>query len=59
MSRNSPSEIQAYLATDHKGPGLDQIGFHVENLQSFKNDVEILSKADPEWLAPESPNLAS
>ena len=23
----------------------------------FKNDVELLVKADPEWLAPKSPNL--
>ena len=38
---------------------MDHIGFHVENLQSFQNDVEILSKANPEWPAPKSPNLES
>ncbi|HEY7163339.1 MAG TPA: VOC family protein [Candidatus Binatia bacterium] len=55
----APWKIQDYYGTEHKGPGMDHIGFKVENLAAFKNDVEILSKADPEWLAPKSPNLES
>jgi hypothetical protein len=38
---------------------MDHIGFKVEDLPAFKSDVEILSKADPEWLAPKSANLES
>lgn len=38
---------------------LVSIGFKVENVAAFKNDVEILTRTDPEWLAPKSPNLES
>ena len=55
----APWKIQDYLGTEHKGPGMDHIGFKVEDLPAFKSDVEILSKADPEWLAPKSANLES
>lgn len=55
----APWKIQDYYGTEHRGPGLDHIGFKVENVAAFKNDVEILTKADPEWLAPKSPNLES
>jgi hypothetical protein len=55
----APWKIQDYLGTEHKGPRLDHIGFKVENLAAFKNDVEILAKADPEYLAPKAPNLES
>jgi hypothetical protein len=30
-----------------------------KTLEAFKNDVEILTKANPEWLAPQSPTLES
>jgi hypothetical protein len=56
---SAPWAIQDYYGTEHKGPGLDHIGFKVENVVAFKNDVQVLTKADPEWLAPESPNLES
>jgi hypothetical protein len=36
---------------------LDHIGFRVENVEALKSDLAILAKADPEWLAPKSPNL--
>lgn len=36
---------------------MDHVGFKVENLEVFKKDVETLRTADPEWLAPKSPNL--
>ena len=36
---------------------MDHIGFKVENVAALKSDLEILAKADPEWLAPKSPNL--
>ncbi len=55
----APWKIKDYYGTEHKGPGMDHIGFKVENLETFKNDVELLTKADPEWLAPKSPNLES
>lgn len=55
----APWKIKDYYGTKHKGPGMDHIGFKVESLESFKKDVEILSKADPEWLAPKSANLES
>lgn len=51
----APWKIQDYYGTEHKGPGLDHLGFRVESVDAFKNDVEILTKADPEWLAPKSP----
>lgn len=53
----APWKIEDYYGTEHKGPGLDHIGFKVESVNNFKNDVEILAKTDPEWLAPKAPNL--
>ena len=53
----APWKIKDYYGTEHKAPGMDHIGFKVESLETFKNDVALLSKADPEWLAPKSPNL--
>ena len=53
----APWKIEDYYGTEHKGPGMDHVGFEVENLDAFKNDVEILTKTDPEWLAPKSPNI--
>jgi hypothetical protein len=38
---------------------LDHIGFRVESVEAFKNDVNTLTRADPEWLAPKSPNIES
>jgi catechol 2,3-dioxygenase-like lactoylglutathione lyase family enzyme len=52
-----PWNIKDFLGTGVERPALDHIGFKVESLESFKKDVEVLSKADPEWLAPKSPNL--
>ena len=53
----APWKIKDYYGTEHKAPGMDHIGFKVESLETFKKDVELLAKADPEWLAPKSPNL--
>ena len=50
-----PWKIEQYLGTEHRGPGLDHIGFKVESLDAFKKDVEILCSVDPEWLSPQSP----
>ena len=55
----APYKIQDYLGTEHKRPGFDHIGFEVENLQVFKDDVELLAKHDPEYLAPKPPNVES
>jgi catechol 2,3-dioxygenase-like lactoylglutathione lyase family enzyme len=55
----APWKIEDYYGTEHRGPGLDHIGFKVEDVDALKNDVEILTKTDPEWLAPKSPNLES
>ena len=55
----APWKIQDYHGTEHRGPGMDHIGFKVENVEAFKNDVETLTRTDPEWLAPKSPNLES
>jgi predicted enzyme related to lactoylglutathione lyase len=53
----TPWKIKDYLGTEHKAPGMDHVGFKVENLEAFKKDVETLRTVDPEWLAPKSPNL--
>ena len=55
----APYKIEDYLGTEHKRPGFDHIGFEVEDLQAFKNDVEVLAATDPEYLAPKPPNVAS
>ena len=55
----APWKIQDYYGTERRGPGLDHIAFKVESVDAFKSDVEILTKTDPEWLAPKSPNLES
>ena len=51
----APYKIEDYLGTEHKRPGFDHIGFEVENLEAFKNDVEALTQTDPEYLAPKAP----
>ena len=35
----------------------ESLRFKVENLETFKQDVALLAKADPEWFASKSPNL--
>lgn len=55
----APYKIQDYLGTEHKRPGFDHLGFEVENLQTFNDDVEYLAKHDPEYLAPKPPNVQS
>jgi len=55
----APYKIQDYLGTEHKRPGFDHLGFAVENLKAFKDDVEYLAKHDPEYLAPKPPNVQS
>ncbi len=55
----APYKIADYLGTEHKRPGFDHLGFEVENLQAFKEDVEYLAKHDPEYLAPKPPNVES
>ncbi len=55
----APYKIADYLGTEHKRPGFDHLGFEVENLQAFKEDVEYLARHDPEYLAPKPPNVAS
>jgi len=35
----------------------ESLRFKVENLETFKQEVALLAKADPEWLASKSPNL--
>ena len=55
----APYKIEDYLGTEHKRPGFDHLGFEVENLQAFKDDVEFLAKHDPEYLAPKAPNVQS
>ena len=41
----------------HRRPNRESLRFKVENLETFKQDVALLAKADPEWLASKSPNL--
>ena len=55
----SPYKISDYLGTEHKRPGFDHLGFEVEDLQAFKEDVELLARHDPEYLAPKPPNVES
>jgi hypothetical protein len=55
----APCKISDYLGTEHKRPGFDHIGFEVEDLQGFKDDVELLAKHDPEYLAPKPANVES
>jgi catechol 2,3-dioxygenase-like lactoylglutathione lyase family enzyme len=55
----APYKISDYLGTEHKRPGFDHIGFEVEDLQAFKDDVELLARHDPEYLAPKPPNVES
>ena len=52
-----PWKIEDYRETEHRGPGLDHIGFKVENVEAFKKDVETMRTLDPEWLSPESPSI--
>jgi nitroreductase len=35
----------------------ESLRFKVENLETFKQEVALLAKADPEWFASKSPNL--
>jgi len=55
----TPWKIEDYENAEHRGPGLDHVGFKVEDLKTFQNDFEILTNTDPEWMVPKAPNLAS
>jgi predicted enzyme related to lactoylglutathione lyase len=55
----APYKIEDYLGTEHKRPGFDHLGFAVEDLNAFKNDVSTLAETDPEYLAPKPPNVES
>jgi hypothetical protein len=53
----TPWNIEDYHGTEHRGPGLDHIGFKVESVQGFKQDLETLTSVDPEWMSPKTPIL--
>ena len=55
----TPWRIEDYHGTEHRGPGLDHIGFKVESVQGFKQDLETLTGVDPEWMSPKTPILPS
>ena len=52
----TPWKIEDYQNAEHRGPGLDHLGFKVESMAAFKKDFEILTSVDPEWMAPKAPN---
>ena len=55
----TPWKIEDYENAEHRGPGLDHVGFKVGGLNIFQNDFQILTNTDPEWMVPKAPNLAS
>ena len=55
----TPWKIEDYHGTEHRGPGLDHIGFKVESVAAFKQDLETLTGVDPEWMSPKTPILPS
>ena len=55
----TPWKIEDYHGTEHRGPGLDHIGFKVESVEGFKEDLETVVSVDPEWLSPKTPILPS
>ena len=55
----TPWSIEDYHGTEHRGPGLDHIGFKVESVENFKQDLEVLTGVDPEWMSPKTPILPS
>ena len=44
----TPWKIEDYHDAEHRGPGLDHVGFKVESVETFKKDFEILTTVDPE-----------
>ena len=55
----TPWKIEDYHGTEHRGPGLDHIGFRVESVEGFKQDLETVVSVDPEWMSPKTPILPS
>jgi catechol 2,3-dioxygenase-like lactoylglutathione lyase family enzyme len=55
----TPWRIEDYHGMEHRGPGLDHVGFKVENLEDFLSDVTLLAEIDPEWMSQKTPILAS
>lgn len=53
----TPWSIEDYHDAEHRGPGFDHVGFKVENVEAVKNDLEVMSNVDPEWLAPRSASV--
>ena len=51
----TPWRIDHYHGTEHRGPGLDHVGFKVESVEGFKQDLETLTSVDPEWMSPKTP----
>ena len=55
----TPWKIEDYHGTEHRGPGFDHLGFKVESVAGFKQDLETLTGVDPEWMSPKTPILPS
>ena len=55
----TPWKIEDYHGAEHRGPGLDHVGFKVENMEMFRKDFDVLTSVDPEWMTPKAPNQAS
>lgn len=55
----TPWKIEDYHDAEHRGPGLDHVGFKVESMEMFKKDFDILTTVDPEWMMPKAPNQAA
>ena len=55
----TPWKIEDYHGTEHRGPGIDHIGFKVESVEGFKQDLETVVSVDPEWMSPKTPILPS
>jgi catechol 2,3-dioxygenase-like lactoylglutathione lyase family enzyme len=55
----TPWKIEDYHGTEHRGPGLDHLGFKVESVAGFKQDLATLTGVDPEWMSPKTPILPS
>ena len=52
----TPWKIEHYPEAEHRGPGFDHVGFKVENLATFKKDLETMISVDPANLAPRAPS---
>jgi catechol 2,3-dioxygenase-like lactoylglutathione lyase family enzyme len=53
----TPWKIQHYPEAEHRAPGFDHVGFKVESVETFQNDLKTMVDMDPACFSPRAPSV--